>query len=264
MNDKLGAGIGIGVGAAAVVGLLYFAFAPVEDAEIETNRDSSKSEDKSTAKITEVAPVAKKTENKGKPSSIAKRPRRPPKMEAPKDWFENLPAKDRNVAKRIQDAQDADDQAAVFAAAEDALSSKNDEVRESAVSALSLQGEAAMPYLLKFVGDRNANVADSAYRAWDDAVDGVDGDLNKLAAIKTALPLVQSEEHIKSAVGKIEMFDQSRAIRELAKLARGDGKAAEAARESYENVTGEPFESWAAAELKAIAIDSDNAEANNE
>jgi len=259
MNGKVGMGLGIVAGAVVVGGLLYLALAPVEDAEVraEARAQRQKSGQVSADRKSKKSRFVDEAEVSYKKTDASARTK--PRMQAPKDWFADLPAKDRAIAKRIQDAQDADNREAILKAAEDALSSQNADVRKAAVDALSMQGEAAIQPLLKFIVDKDKDVADSAYHAWDDAVDNnVDGDLDKLGAIQTVLAVAKDKEHVKSAVGKIEMFDQSRAIRELAKLAKEGGKASEAARESYENVTGEPFESWAAAELKAMAIDRDN------
>jgi len=265
MNGKVGMVLGIGAGVAVVGGLLYLAFAPVDISEeqAETRKEKQRagqitvSKKARKSKFAEEAEVDyKKSEGKAKPVV---------RMRAPEDWFAKLPSsKDRAIAKKIQDAQDADNREAVFKAAEEALSSKNAEVRQAAVDALSLQGEAAIQPLLNYVGDSNKDVAESAYRAWDDAVDSLDAEVYKMSAVREVLQRVNDEEHVKEAVSKIETFDQERAIRELAKLAQEDGKVSEAAKESYEQVTGEPFESWEAAQLKALVVARENAEAEGD
>jgi len=259
MNGKAGMALGIGAGAIVVGGLLYFALAPVEDAErrAEVRAERQNSRQISDGKAVKTSGLVDESGVDNEKSARAARPKI--RMRVAKDWFADLPSsKDRAIAKRIQDAQDADDREAVLKAAEDARLSTNAEVRQAAVEALSLQGEAAIKVLMNFVGEEDKDVADSAYRAWDDAVDGLEGDFQKRDAVREVLHYVNDEEHIKSAVSKIESFDQVCAIRELANLAKEGGKAAAAAKESYESVTGEPFESWAAAELKAISIDRDN------
>jgi len=265
MNGKVGMVLGIGAGAAVVGGLLYLAFAPVDISEeqAETRKEKLRAGQIAASKKAGKSKFAEEAEVDDKKSDGKARP--VVRMRAPDDWFEKLPsAKDRAIAKKIQDAQDADNREAVFKAAEEALSSKNAEVRQAAVEALSLQGEAAIQPLLNFVGDSNKDVAESAYRAWDDAVDGIDAEVYKMAAVREVLQRVNNEEHVKTAVSKIETFDRERAIRELAKLAQEGGKVSKAAKESYEQVTGEAFESWEAAELKALAIARENAEAEGD
>jgi len=259
MNSKVVTVGGIAFAAAAIGGLLYLALAPVATEEV-SERDGELRAKKREGGIKTVKaakrPRASRFSDGAEPAYRTKS-----HVAAAEEWYSNLPPADREMGKRIQDAQDADNREAILKAAADALSSKSDEVRQSAVDALSMQGEAAMPLLLQYTGDKNKDVADTAYRAWDDAVDGMDAEIFKANAVMAGLESLSDKEHIESAVRKIEMFDRDRAIRALANLAKDGGKAAKAAKESYENLTGEKFKSWAAAELKAMSIEHDNAAA---
>jgi len=244
-------------GLAVAAGLLWFAFAPVEANPAKRVAHA----DKHTPKTSVMRRTPPLTASDKRPRQVGKT-MRSIKASMPRDWYAGLPAAERVLGKRIQDAQDSGDRSAVFSAARAALKSGSAEVRQAAVDALSLQdGEETVPLLTKFLSDPDESVASAAYFAWDSAVDGLEGDDKKLDAVKGALTATKSEEHIKSAVSKLEMFDRSRAIRELAELARnGRGPIAAAAKASYETVTGEPFTDWATARLNAISTEREAAE----
>ena len=162
---------------------------------------------------------------------------------------------DKQLSEAIQAAMAAEDMVAVVKAAKLALSSPNPDVRHDAVDALGWFGEDALPELTVWMADRDEDVAQAAVNHWEQGVSEIEDAGDRLKISLFALNTITDEDalamigsHFANAATELiddeedeAMAAQKRTevVQALADIiAEGKEQCANAAREAYEDVTG--------------------------
>ena len=229
------------VGAAILVALGWLVFAPVEVKEGTSKGEKTKVE-KSQKKVEK---AKRKVEKKVKREKSAAEK---PKMIVEENDDEYTP-EERKIADAIQAALDEDDLKAMQASIEAAANSTNVLLRQAAVDALAWFGEKALPELTMFMADKDDDVRGAACDAWTMAVSTIENTEVRGAAVQAAMSVVYDRDRLDSMVMEINDMSNVQQLQILTQLIEGDNKiAAEAAKEHYEFVTGEAYESVEAAE----------------
>ena len=254
-------------GIAVVGGLLWLAFAPVEDVDtvpmakktLRSDRGRSGSAEKSAkpGKKSKSAPNADKT---------VKKPRRhPAKPTITEDDLAHLSAADRKLVEDLQSVMDSDDHAKIIAAAVAALKSNTAEVRQEAVDALGWCGKDAIAELTGMLADADDDVRDSAINHWECALSEVEDPKFRYSTALAVMGTISKEDALDSISGQFscaatEYIDdaenetlqgkrRTEVVQKLYDII--DGKTeicAEKAKAAYEDVTG--FEWRGAAEAE--------------
>lgn len=192
------------------------------------------------------------------------RKRRP--LRRPADMFANLGGRDRKLAEAVMDALDRDDFDATVAAADDALKSKNPEVRLHAVEALEWFGLDALPELTGAMADPDEEVAEAAEYAWELALSEVDDASRRFAISAAAMATLDGKDHLETICGHLtgaalELIDgeddEAKAselrisvVQALVDIMDGGlNQNVEQAKEAYEDITGNEWISIDEAEL---------------
>jgi hypothetical protein len=229
------------VGAAILVALGWLVFAPVEVKEVASKGEKTKVE-KAQKKVEK---AKRKMEKKVKREKSAAEK---PKMIVEENDDEYTP-EERKIADAIQAALDDDDLKAMQASIEAAANSTNVLLRQAAVDALAWFGEKALPELTMFMADKDDDVRGAACDAWTMAVSTIENTEVRGAAVQAAMSVVYDRDRLDSMVMEINDMSNVQQLQILTQLIEGDNKiAAEAAKEHYEFVTGEAYESVEAAE----------------
>ena len=229
------------VGAAILVALGCLVFAPVEVKEVASKGEKTKVE-KAQKKVEK---AKRKVEKKVKREKSAAEK---PKMIVEENDDEYTP-EERKIADAIQAALDEDDLKAMQASIEAAANSTNVLLRQAAVDALAWFGEKALPELTMFMADKDDDVRGAACDAWTMAVSTIENTEVRGAAVQAAMSVVYDRDRLDSMVMEINDMSNVQQLQILTQLIEGDNKiAAEAAKEHYEFVTGEAYESVEAAE----------------
>ena len=229
------------VGAAILVALGWLVFAPVEVKEVASKGEKTKVE-KAQKKVEK---AKRKVEKKVKREKSAAEK---PKMIVEENDDEYTP-EERKIADAIQAALDEDDLKAMQASIEAAANSTNVLLRQAAVDALAWFGEKALPELTMFMADKDDDVRGAACDAWTMAVSTIENTEVRGAAVQAAMSVVYDRDRLDSMVMEINDMSNVQQLQILTQLIEGDNKiAAEAAKEHYEFVTGEAYESVEAAE----------------
>lgn len=185
--------------------------------------------------------------------------------EMPLDIFEHLTGKDKQYAEAIQAALDADDFKATLAAVNSALKSKNPEVRENAVDALSWFGVEALPELTGAMADPDEDVADAAENAWEMALQEIDEADRRFSIAASAMRTPFKKDHLMTigsqmAGAAMEMIDneedeqKANEIRVMVVqtlvdiMDSGREENIEQAKEAYAEITGNEWRSIEEAE----------------
>lgn len=268
MDGKGGLIAGVAAGVAVIGGLLYFAMAPVEDAPAEKTARREKAENREPASkaagaIAETAPSA--TSSATVPTERKKTTLEKVQMTPPKDWFESLPSgKDRTIAKNVQDALDAEDLEAMRKASAQARQSSNPEVRKAAAEALGWFGEKAVADLTGYLTDKNKDVAQAAFAAWDNAVDNLQEDKTRVQVVGMAMQVMTDKDSLAAAAAKFGAIENRlMAVDAIVEVVEnGNATAASAAKEAYEHIMGEPYEN--AAQARGHALLRDMADKDND
>lgn len=271
MNSKVGIGIGAAVGLVAIGGLLYFAIAPVEDAEFKRSERAETAE--KTVKPRKALASAKTSGSKERTKAVREKGKARPRMQMPedsgkrnakprmvpmRDWFEDLPSgKDRDIAKRIQGALDDNDLDATRAAAMKAQSSSSPEVRQHAVEALGWFGKDALVELTPFLHDQDPEVAQAAFDAWDSAVDMMEDEAGRVKIAGMAMKTLTNKDSLSCVAAKLYAAENQKASVDaiIDVIQHGNEQSAQVAKETYESITGEEWKGPAAARIKAILLD---------
>ena len=229
------------VGAAILVALGWLVFAPAEVKEVASKGEKTKVE-KAQKKVEK---AKRKMEKKVKREKSAAEK---PKMIVEENDDEYTP-EERKIADAIQAALDEDDLKAMQASIEAAANSTNVLLRQAAVDALAWFGEKALPELTMFMADKDDDVRGAACDAWTMAVSTIENTEVRGAAVQAAMSVVYDRDRLDSMVMEINDMSNVQQLQILTQLIEGDNKiAAEAAKEHYEFVTGEAYESVEAAE----------------
>ena len=162
---------------------------------------------------------------------------------------------DKRLSDAIQDALEEEDLSAVVAAAEKALKSPNPDVRRDAVDALGWFGEKALAELTIWMADADEDVAQAAMDHWEEGVSELEDANERLQTSLFALNTLTDKDALTMIGGQFanaatelidEEDDETRAsqkrtevVQVLVDMIEGGKPAhAEAAREIYEDVTG--------------------------
>ncbi len=162
---------------------------------------------------------------------------------------DDLTPEEQQRADAIQAAMDADDFKALQAEINAAANSTNAELRQAAVDALSWFGVKALPELTLFMADRDDDVRNAACDAWTASISEIQDVNLRGSAVLSAMSVVYDRGQLDSMVMEINDMTNQQQLEILTQLIEGKNKlAAEAAKEHYEFVTGEAYESVEAAQ----------------
>jgi len=198
-----------------------------------------------------------------------------PKDRRPIDIFANLSGKDRRLAEEMQRALDGNDFDATLAAAKKALASTNDEIRLSAVEAMSWFGIDALPELTGLMADSDERVANEAETAWELAIGEIDDASRRFSIAAAAMSTLSNKDHLTSISGQLEGAALELIDREDAPEKSDDARiavvqtlvdimesspenGAAQAKEAYRTITG--FTWVSIDEAEAYLLDPDNYE----
>ena len=159
------------------------------------------------------------------------------------------PDADQEIMTAAEAAIEQDDLATARSLAEKALASDNTEWKEMVVDALGWFGEAAMAELTPFMSDPDEDVANAAASHWKDALQEMEDDGMKATVVDLTLSAVKNKDIVEDVANELIGIDEVAALKVLATAIESDNiLAADAARETYENITGEKWSGVDAAE----------------
>ena len=165
------------------------------------------------------------------------------------DELKDLPPRDSECVTAMQAALDAEDYRALIPLVTTASKSASSDVRAQAVEALRWFGKKALAELTMFMADSDDDVRTSACDAWTSALFEVEDPALKGKLVVSAMEILTDADQLESMVMEINDLPNSAQMEILTRLIEGGNKvAAEVAREHYEFVTGEPYESRDAAQ----------------
>ena len=236
---------------AGVGWLLATRLSPSNDAKASADGDTGTSRAIATAKG---RTTAKERAQAAKARRIAERPRSAvrerlqvqPKL-AVED--ESLSPRDRACVEAIQAALDDNDYARLLPSITTASKSASSDVRAQAVEALRWFGKKALAELTMFMADNDDDVRTSACDAWTSALFEVEDPTLKGKLVVSAMEVLTDADLLESMIMEINDLPNSAQMDILTRLIEGGNKAAaEVAREHYEFLTSEPYESRDAAQ----------------
>ena len=159
------------------------------------------------------------------------------------------PPEDQKIMAAAEAAIEQDDLEGARSLAEKALKSNNAELKEMVVDALGWFGEAAMAELTPFMSDANEDVAEAAAGHWKSALQEMSDDGEKAGVVEMSLKSLKNKEMLEDVANELIGMDEVAALQVLANVIEGENKAAvEAARDTYESITGEEWSGVDAAE----------------
>lgn len=159
------------------------------------------------------------------------------------------PPDDQKIMAAADAAIEQDDLEGARSLAEKALKSDNADLKERVVDALGWFGEAAMAELTPFMSDANEEVAEKAADHWKDALQEMSDDGEKAGIVEMSLKSLKNEDLLEDVANELIGMDEVAALQVLANVIEGDNiPAIEAARETYETITGEEWSGVDAAE----------------
>jgi len=158
---------------------------------------------------------------------------------------ERLEASEQKTIERIQEALDNEDLSALRKLLPHVRASSSVTVRRECVDALGWFGEKALVELTSFLSDVDSDVAQSAFNAWDSAVDQIDDEKFRVTVAQDVMLTLVDGEMVDNVSAKIKGALDAKlavdAVLEILSKAKRGSAADKAARETYEFVTGEPF-----------------------
>ena len=173
------------------------------------------------------------------------------RQEALGETFEEdaLSGMDKACYEGLQKAIDDENYALVASLLDEARRSSSKEVRAKAVEALSWFGRKALDGLTLFLADPDEDIRQDACTAWETALSEVEDAQEKSQNAIAALETLEDREQLDSLIMEINDLSDAQQIDIVMRLIEGPNKTAgEAAREHYEFITGEEYESPEAAE----------------
>ncbi|HBJ59343.1 MAG TPA: hypothetical protein DDY72_02545 [Verrucomicrobia bacterium] len=173
------------------------------------------------------------------------------RQEALGETFEEdaLSGMDKACYEGLQKAIDDENYALVASLLDGARRSSSKEVRAKAVEALSWFGRAALSDLTLFMADPDEDIRQDACTAWASALSEVEDAQEKGQYASAALEILQDKNLSDSLIMEINDLPDAQQIDIVTRLIEGPNKTAgEVAREHYEFITGEEYESPEAAE----------------
>lgn len=161
----------------------------------------------------------------------------------------DLSSVEKRQLTEIQTALEEEDLKALLAVLPEASKSPNAEVRGEMVDALGWFGEEAMLELLPFMADRDEDVAEAAMDSWTMSLSEIEDEKEKATLIESAMLVIRDEDGLDSMVMELSDCDDLVAMQAVLNVIEGpNAKAARAAREHYEFMTGEEYAGFEAAE----------------
>ena len=174
--------------------------------------------------------------------------KRPVRVVAVEDEHPMTP-EEQKLYDAIQDALDVEDYGKICELAATAAQLTNEEVRLQAVEALNWFGQKALPELTMFMADASDEVRNQACDAWRTGVSEIEDPGRRGNLTLSAMQLVRDRDQLDFMVMEISDLSDKEQIGILEKLIGGGNTSADAvAREHYEFVTGEKYESHEAAQ----------------
>ena len=159
------------------------------------------------------------------------------------------PPGDQKIMAAADAAIEKDDLEGARSLAAEALKSDNADLKEKVVDALGWFGEAAMAELTPFMSDANEEVAKAAADHWVDALQEMSDDGVKAGVVELSLKSIRNKDILEDVANELIGLDERAALQVIANVMEGDSSpAAEAARETYETITGEKWSGVDAAE----------------
>ena len=159
------------------------------------------------------------------------------------------PPGDQKIMAAADAAIEKDDLEGARSLAEEALKSDNADLKEKVVDALGWFGEAAMAELTPFMSDANEEVAKAAADHWVDALQNIEDDGVKAGVVELSLKSIRNKDILEDVANELIGLDERAAVQVIANVMEGESSpAAEAARETYETITGEKWSGVDAAE----------------
>ncbi len=159
------------------------------------------------------------------------------------------PPGDQKIMAAADAAIEQDDLEGARSLAEKALKSDNADLKEKVVDALGWFGEAAMAELTPFMSDANEEVAKAAADHWMSALQEMSDDGEKAGIVEMSLKSIRNKDMLEDVANELIGIDEVAALQVLANVIEGDNASAvEAARDTYESITGEKWSSVDAAE----------------
>ena len=255
--------IGVGIAAVVAAAVLCYVFIPTGDGKpAATKQTASKGKKRS-------ALLRQKGAEKSAVKPISELSQRPREKKKPKlggrlagrigggadDVFRDpdgkaYPEKDQALMRQAREAIDNDDLESARALAAEAAASKNDELREMAVEALSWFGKDAMVELMQFMADANEEVAEEAKSGWMAGLQEIDDEGEKAGVIEATMKCVKDGEMLEDIANELIGMDDLAAIQVLADIIEegGNDAAVKAAKETYNSITEENWSNVDAAE----------------
>ena len=189
---------------------------------------------------------------------VAVEPKKRRRVRPVSDMFPMLKGKDHQLAEAMQSALDADNYRGVMHLIDKAMSSENPEVRSLLVDALGWFGAEALPELTVMMADADSDVAESAQAQWSVALAEIDNSERRMEIGMVVMGTLTDEdtlEHISGEVSNsaLEYIDgEEDPVRQDEKrivvvqalldiMDSGREPCAEAAAETYEEITGYPW-----------------------
>lgn len=161
----------------------------------------------------------------------------------------SLSAEDRKLLDDLQAASDDENLKSACEYAALAAKSASPEVRARAVEVLQWFGQEALPELTMFMADKDDDVRDAACDAWQMGVSQIEDPKLRGETALAGMKVVRDRDHLDFMVMEINDLPNSRQIEILQELIQGENSAAASvAREHYEFVTGDAYESPEAAQ----------------
>lgn len=182
------------------------------------------------------------------------------------DLLDGISGQERKKVEDLQKLLDADDTEGVMELASRAAESENPEVRMQALEALSWIGSDALPEMTALMADKDEEIAESARYHWEMALEQEDDPRSRFTIAGAALSAMDDKNSLASvgamlANAATEIVDGEDDERQAAQLRQEvvqffvdiieeDQNAArvEAAKEAYEDFSGESWEGVEAAE----------------
>lgn len=250
-------GLVLGVGVAVVVGALaWWGLGPGDDdlpkkARTETDGKGRLKKNRKPGKS------GKDSVREAMPETLPKRDRRRERPTRIADLFEHLKGRDRKMAEAVQTALDNDDFEKTAAAAAQALTSTNTEVRLNAVEALGWFGAQALPELMGALEDSDEEIRQSAVNHFESALQEIEKPGDQFRIAVAAFGALKSEDQLTSLGGLVsnaasELIDgeedeskkdqnRLKVIQAVVDIIDGESspaQAVEAAKEVYNTITG--------------------------
>lgn len=165
---------------------------------------------------------------------------------------------EKALAERIEKALDDEDFNLAVACADEAQKCGVTEIRQSMVETLGWFGAKALPELTPFLADADEDVRECAKNEWTMALSSIEDDRTKMRTVELALGVLRDEDALEEISGEFIGADEKLAVESLVNIIGGGGskEGIAKAKETYEFVTGEEWESaeaaarWIAEEYK--------------